>query len=252
MANEQLQCLDLLIKEVKQELTVACQLPINIPTKEITRIIKYAKQWFWKHYETAVEEKYFVILDEMWSRPEYKETRSVKLPENIFSVHGLYELGKENFGNNGWNSMDKDFSLDKFIYGNMYQPGLQSESLMYYVVNESFYDLSRRILVNKISYDFNRLTHNLRFMGDQPKRHVVLRIYQYIDDCSLFSDEIFYRYVVAQCKVQISRVLGTFNFELPGSITLNYDLIRDEGKEEIESIREQLKSEEGTDWFFAS
>ncbi len=65
-------------------------------------------------------------------------------------------------------------------------------------------------------------------------------------------DEVFYRYVVAKAKIQLSRILGTFAFNLPGGITINYDLIRSEGQEEITKIEEEVKADEGMDFFFTS
>jgi hypothetical protein len=68
----------------------------------------------------------------------------------------------------------------------------------------------------------------------------------------LMRDELFFRYVVAKCKIQLSRILGTFNFNLPGNIQINYDLIRTEGQDEISKIEEEIKGEEGMDFFFTS
>jgi hypothetical protein len=39
---------------------------------------------------------------------------------------------------------------------------------------------------------------------------------------------------------------------LPGNIKINYDLIRTEGQEEITKIEEEIKSEEGMDFFFTT
>jgi hypothetical protein len=68
----------------------------------------------------------------------------------------------------------------------------------------------------------------------------------------LMEDELFFRYVVAKCKMQLSRVIGTFDFNLPGGIKINFDLIRSEGETALEKIEEEIKSEEGMDFFFTS
>ena len=52
--------------------------------------------------------------------------------------------------------------------------------------------------------------------------------------------------------MQLSRILGTFAFNLPGGITVNFDLIRSEGQEELQKIEEEIKGEEGMDFFFTS
>ena len=58
------------------------------------------------------------------------------------------------------------------------------------------------------------------------------------------------RYCVGQAKVQLARIVGTFQFNLPGNITINYDLISSEGKDEIAAIVEEIKGDEGVDYFF--
>jgi len=252
MANEQMLCLDKFIKEVKEDLTVACQIPINIPNKELIRITRQTKKYFYKIYEDSVEEKFFILSQMTWDTDEFKSTRVVVMPDNVFSVHGIYQIGEEHFGSRGWNNVDPDFALDKFIYSDLYTPSRGSENMMYYVINESFYDMARQMFVNKLSYNYNRLTKKLRFTGELPTKDTVCMIYQHIDDCALYEDEAFFRWVVAQAKIQMSRVLGIFGYQLPGNITINYDMIRDEGKEEIDFLREEIKGDEGVDYFLTS
>jgi len=250
--NPKVICLDKFVKDVKDELSVSCQLPINISTNEVMRIIDKAKGWFYKNYEDSVEDKYFVIEKQYFDTETFRKTGTVILPNDIFSVNDVSEIGREMLSSfNKWD-MDKDFAMDKFLYTDMYKPNYQSESLMYYVINESFYDMARQLLVNKVGYRYNRLTHNLLFTGERPENHVVLEVYATIPDCDLFQDEIFFRYVAAHAKMQISRVLGTFNYNLPGNIQINYDLIREEGQSELDAIKEEIKEDEGTDYFLTS
>ena len=39
-------CLDALIKEINEELTITCQIPFTVPKKEIARIVSKAKNYF--------------------------------------------------------------------------------------------------------------------------------------------------------------------------------------------------------------
>ena len=251
--NPKVVCLDKFIKEIKDELSVSCQIPINVSTKEVMRIIDKAKSWFYKNYEDSVEDQYFIIEKEYWDTDTFRSTGTVILPDTIFSVNSVYEIGREMLGTWGKKAdLDKDFAMDKFIYSDMYKPNYQSESLMYYVINEAFYDMARQMLVNKVGFRYNRLSNKLFFTGEKPDQEVVLDIYSKIEDCHLFKDEIFFRYVAANAKIQVSRVLGTFNYQLPGNITIQYDLIRDEGKEELDYIRETIKEEDSADYFITS
>lgn len=267
-------CLDELIDEINDELTIACQVPFTVPKKEIARIVDRAKKWFYKSYEDSVESMYIAIPKIRWTEDGFAEgvdksktnpdktnlasrRGAISLPEGVFSVNNVFEINRFSgedggFSSNSFSAGDKDFGIDKFVYSNLYGAGIGSESLMYYVINAKFIDNARQVLQQQISYSYNRNTHNLRFMGELPENDVVLEIYSKIPDCDLFQDEIFIRYCTAKAKTQLARILGTFNYNLPGNITINYDLILSEGQEELQQIIEEIKTDEGLDWFFTS
>ena len=271
------ECLDALIKLVNDELTIACQIPFTVPKKEINNIIQRAKKYFYKIYEDSVEQMYIALPAGALQVPAFKQgvpygTGSdkqvitnkanidnprgiVKMPSRVYSVNDVFEIGgfsgeDGGFGSMSFNADDVDFSIDKFIYDDVYGAGIGSENLMYYVVNSLFMDNARQVLLPQISYTFNRLTKKFRFQGELPKNAVIFEIFSTIPDCALFEDEAFQRYVIGQAKIQLSRILGTFSFNLPGNITINYDLVQSEGREEVDRIVEEIKGDEGVDYFF--
>jgi len=127
-----------------------------------------------------------------------------------------------------------------------------AENLQSYVINESFYDLARQIIDNPISFNYNQLTHELKFTGETPKRDIILEVYETIPECALFGDEAFFRYCAAKIKVSLGQKLGIFGFTLPGNIQVNADLIQGLGEGELEAIIEEIKGDEGTDWMMHS
>lgn len=267
-------CLDALVKEINDELTIACQIPFTVPKKALARMIGRAKDYFYKIYEDSVEEMYIALpggtfaknsfrkgidnSNEELSNTNIESSRGiVTMPERVLSVNNVFEIGgfqgeDGGFGSRSFSAGDPDFAIDKFVYSNTFGAGIGSENLMYYVINEKFIDNARQILQQQISYSYNRLTKKFRFQGELPKRAVVFQIYATIPDCALYSDEAFIRYCIAQAKVQLGRIMGTFNYNLPGNITINYDMIMSEGKEELEAIVEEIKEDEGTDFFYTS
>ena len=58
---EEAACLDALIKEINDELTIACQIPFTVPKKELANIINRAKGYFNKIYEDSVEQMYIAL-----------------------------------------------------------------------------------------------------------------------------------------------------------------------------------------------
>ena len=274
---EEAECLDALIKLINDELTIACQIPFTVPKKELANIIQRAKKYFYKIYEDSVEQMYIALPAGALRKPDFKqgvpygtgkdnETITnkkninnprgiVQMPSRVYSVNDVFEIGgfsgeDGGFGQMSFNADDVDFSIDKFIYDDVYGAGIGSENLMYYVVNSLFMDNARQVLLPQISYTYNRLTKKFRFQGELPKNAVIFEIFSTISDCALFQDEAFERYVIGQAKIQLARILGTFSFNLPGNITINYDLIQSEGREEVDRIVEEIKGDEGVDYFF--
>ena len=145
-----------------------------------------------------------------------------------------------------------DFGVEKLFLSNSLGGGFQTEDLMYYTLNMYWLDVASHLLTHTISYNYNRMSNKLFFGGETPTRDCVALTYSKLPIEYLMQDEVFYRYVVAKSKIQLSRILGTFNFNLPGGYQINYDLIRSEGQEEIQNITEEIKNEEGMDFFFTT
>jgi len=268
---ESKECMDALIKEINDELTIACQIPFTVPKKALARIVERAKKLFYKIYEDSVEEMYIGLPDASVLKKNFRqginidneelsesnltsERGVIEMPERVFSVNNVFEINKFSgedggFGSQSFSANDSDFAIDKFIYSNTYGAGIGSENLMYYVINEKFLDNARQVLQPQISYTYNRLTKKFRFQGELPTNAVIFQVYVTIPDCDLFQDEIFIRYCIAKAKTQLSRILGTFNYNLPGNITINYDMLQSEGQEELNAILEEIKGDEGCDWF---
>ena len=217
---EEAACLDALIKEINDELTIACQIPFTVPKKELANIINRAKGYFNKIYEDSVEQMYIALPAGALAKSSFKQgvpfgTGSthetitnkdniknprgiVQMPSRVYSVNAVFEIGgwsgeDGGFGSMGFNADDVDFSIDKFIYNDVYGAGIGSENLMYYVVNSLFMDNARQVLLPQISYTYNRLTKKFRFQGELPRRAVIFEIFSTIPDCALFQDEALYR-----------------------------------------------------------
>jgi hypothetical protein len=236
---------------VQQELSVACALPFTVPVSEIERIIKLSAEWFYKKYEDAVEERYYIIPKSAFKTDQYKQTRTVTMPDCVFSIFTLKKL-KEDFGRAYSFDGTADFGIERLFLSDSVSIGQGTENLMYYTLNLYWLDVASHIITHTISYNYNRSSKRLFISGETPDRDCVAHVYAKLPFEYLMKDEIFYRYVVAKCKIQLSRILGTFNFNLPGGITINYDLIRSEGTDELAKIEEEIKSDEGMDFFFTT
>ena len=252
-------------------MSVNGSIPFTIPLTSIAQLTKNAKTMFYKMYEDASEEMFIAIPHEEILKKKFtkgvvnmkdegdkeslKDRRGTyKLPEGVISVVGVYEIGGWS-GEAGWNSgllgkTSGDISLHRMLYQSVYDRNVavSADNTMYYICTESFLDVSRQLFQNMISFRYNRLTNNLRFLGELPKSDVVLDILVKIPDCDLYNDDLFRRYVIADCKTQLSRIMGAFNFTLPGGISLNVEAIANEGSTEKEAIIQELKDMSGS-WY---
>jgi len=257
------QCLDEFIRNINSHITGACMIPIKLPKKEVIQIVERAKEWFYKKYEDSVQENYYVIDKANFNTVGFTNARKIQLPGKrpdgsgrIFSVNNLSVAGEQMIGLSGKRGfVDADFSIERLILGGTYSvpyTAANGENLMYYVITENYFDLAKQVLVNKISFNYNRLNRELKIMGEKPKNHVILEVFETISDCALFQDEIFFRYVAAQVKKAIGTMIMMFGYSMPGNITLNGDMIRDDAQTDIEKIEEEIKGDEGVDWFMTT
>ena len=281
---EEVECLNDFVESIQNEISVNGAIPFTIPAESIAQITKNAKTMFYKSYEDSTEEMFIAIpeseirkrsfqrgIHTMDGPGDNKVTAKFKkgegdnpntghtrgtytLPEGVISVVGVYEIGAFS-GESGWNSglLGKsagDVSLNRMVYQSVYDRtmAVSADNTMYYICTEAFLDISRQIFQNMISFKYNRLTNNLRFLGELPKSDVILDVLVRVPDCDLYNDDLFRRYVIADCKVQLSRILGAFSYQLPGNISVNVEAIANEGSTEKEQILQELKDMSGA-WY---
>lgn len=269
--EEAVECLNDFIESIQAEMSVNCSIPFNIPGESIAQLAKNAKQLFYKMYEDAHEEMFIAIPREEIRKKQFskgvghmkgegdknalKDRRGTyKLPDGVISVVGVYEIGGWS-GEAGWNSgllgkTSGDISLHRMVYQSVYDRtmAISADNTMYYICTEAFLDMSRQIFQNMISFRYNRLTNNLRFLGELPKDDVVLDVLVRVPDCDLYNDEMFRRYVIADCKNQLGRILNAFSYQLPGNVSINSEAIANEGSAEKEAIIQELKDMSGA-WY---
>lgn len=268
---EAVECLNDFCESVQQEMSVNGSIPFTIPVESIAQLTKNARTMFYKMYEDASEEMFIAIpqeeiekksfrkgvvkMEEEGDKKSTKDRRGTfKLPEGVISVVGVYEIGGW-AGEAGWNSgllgkSSGDISLHRMLYQSVYDRNVSvsADNTMYYICTESFLDMSRQLFQNMISFNYNRLTNNLRFLGALPKSDVVLDVLVRIPDCDLYNDDLFRRYVIADCKSQLGRILNSFSFSLPGGISINAEAIANEGSTEKEQIIQEMKDMSGN-WY---
>jgi hypothetical protein len=235
-----------LIQDINDEVTFSGALPYSLPEKELKRILEIDSRFFYDNWRHAVEPRYLLLPVELFQTPQFKKFRQIQLPECVQFVTDL----KEAKGASIFATMDRDFAESKFIGSEVYLTPFIGESIMYRTVVFSFLDLTRGLILDTIAYDYNRNTNSLGVVGRTPRVNAVAKILKKIDRDKLYEDEMFQRYVRAHAKVRLAHMLQTFNYQLPGDITLNYQSIVATAEKEMESVNTMMKGENTTDWMW--
>lgn len=235
-----------LIDMMNDEITGSGALPYSVPEREAERIINQALNWFYINYGPAVETQYYVIQKGWFRDPEFKKTRSILLPDCVVSVFECREIS----GGGRLGNLDRDFSDNRLLAAEIYLAPFASDDLVLRTAQYSYWDLTKAFILERVRYDFNSNTHRLKILGRDPKKNLFLNTYVQIEEGKLYDDWFFQRYVISQAKISLARILGMFQFNLPGGIAVNGDILKDEGKEELEQIKQRIDDENSPDWFY--
>lgn len=235
-----------LIKYIEDELSLACALSINLPPKNINRVIDQSLRWFYENYQYAVEETFYIIPQYIFQTPEFRKHRAFYLCKDVVSVYNVTESGSSGFG--GFGNVDKDFNGNKLIASEVYLSPMTGEGLVYYTAYAAFADLAQAFTLKTYAYDFNKNTKKVYIKGRDPHTNVGIQAYIKIPENNLFDDDLFISYVTAQCKIQLSRMLGFFQYNLIGGVQINFGDLKSEGEEEVTRVREFIDSSSPPDW----
>lgn len=235
-----------LITDINDEITFSGALPYGLPEKEIRRIIENDSRYFWDNWRHAVESRYLLLPLEIFTNSTFKKFRQIQLPDCVQFVVDF----KEAKGGSIFATIDRDFADQKFIGSEIFLTPFIGESIMYRTIMFSFLDLTKAMLLDTIAYDYNKNSKLLGVIGRTPKTSAVVRVFKKLDQDKLFEDEMFQRYVRAHAKVRLAHMLQTFNYTLPGGVTVNYQNIVTTAEKEMEEVKAMMKGENTPDWMF--
>jgi len=235
-----------LISEIQAAISNSCALPEQLPEAEVRRIIHRARDWAWVNYQYAVEQKLMAIPIEIFYNPNFnKEHRAIQMPDCVVAVTEFKEIN----GVGIIGQPERDFSDSKLLGAEIFLSPFQGDNLVYRTAMYSYFDLAKNYMLDWIRYKFSYNTKRLTVLGRIPCASCYCTVLTKIPDESLYEDELFVRYCLAQSKIELGRILGRFGFNMPGGVTINFADIKEDGKEEMAAIKEQIDGENNPDWF---
>ena len=244
------------IQRIIQEITKSCALPIALPADSIPPIVLQAAMHFWENDDQSVEERYYCLPNNQFNRCGPNLT--VKLPEQIVSVFGVYKLTDSfNYGVMG------DFSLERMVMnstgmlagiGGGIGSGSMFNSGYGYTLTDltaSLYEIStfKSMFQSPVTYNYNQYSKQLVILGDLGMSDLCLQVFQRCRVQDLYNNYQFFRYCVCLAKQSLATIYGTFEFKLPGGISINYSKFEDSATTEMDKIDEWLESRHSPGYF---
>jgi hypothetical protein len=236
---------------IQTDVTVGGALPKNLPDHSIRQFIETrALPWFYQNYQFAVSKMYYFIDKAAFSTEEYTKYRYIELPCEIQSVTWIFQMRGDQLLQLGINVPNLSVNL-----GVTNQPYLSSyvttigELGVYKTMIDSMADMMNQMNLYTTKYHFNQLSHRLNILTNI-QHHVVLEAYVNIPAENMFSDTYFTKYVTAWAKMQQGRLLGMFDFTLPGNVKYNASEMVSQGKEEMKEVEDEIKAQSNSNFFF--
>jgi hypothetical protein len=192
---------------------------------------------------------YYLIRKEAFLTEEFTKFRYIDLPCEVQSVSWIYQLQNANLLQLGINTPNLSVNL-----GVTNQPYLSSyvttigELGTYKAMIDSMSDMLNQMNLYTTKYHFNQLAHRLNILSNV-KYDLVLEAYINIPNENMFSDSYFTRYVTGWARAQQGRLLGTFDFTLPGGVKYASADMVSQGNEEMKAVEEEIKAMSNSSWF---
>jgi hypothetical protein len=245
------------IQRIIQELTQSCALNLPIPAAAIPPLILQAAQFFWENDDQCIEERWYCLRNSDFNKCGPNLT--VKLPQQIVAVFGVHKSTDSfNYGVLG------DFSLERIILNNsalMSSVGGSMSNVFgsgtgYSLtdVTAALYEVStyKSMFDTPLTFNFNQYSGELIVLGNLGSSNLVLQVFTRCKIQDLYKNYYFFRYCVCLGLRSMATIMGTFEFKMPGGVTINYSNFRDQANDEMQRIEEWVMKNHSADYFFNS
>ncbi len=235
------------ITEFRQHILIRLGSPvINIeiaPTQMDISINDTIEKFIEVHYD-GLDEGY-IFLDTVIDQDEYT------IPDNIHSVLEILSLTSSI-------STDEPLLINPYLVGNNYgytSLGGYFPSVLDIVIYQQNIAQYQSIIKERTLFDFNYVTHILKIHQVPTSiKKIALKVHSIPEEITTIYDNTWVqKYSAALCKKTWGENLGKYEgATLPGGVSLNYQRIIEEAREEIEKLEEELYSKyaEPIDFYF--
>ena len=244
------------IERIVQELTMGCSLSFAIPKTRIPQIVEKVAKWWFRKAEVAVEERWYIVRNVDLTGTLNK---ILKLPEQIVSISDVRMLENDHT----LSMKQAKFSLERLLASSSSFYTMTTGTYNYVGPNmlprtgaseEFFMGLMEigqleAILYKSVMFDFNQASHKFTVLGDTQGSDIVLKCFVRVSLHDLFNDERFLNHCVGQCMKELSFILGTFSFKMPGNVSINFSEYARLGDELVQDAKQEVENDTAGDMF---
>ena len=246
------------ISRIQAEVTQSCALPFPVPVDRIPEFIIQAAGWFWANVDQAVEERMYLIKNAEICKGNGMN-KIIQLPPQIMSVLGCHKL-QDNLrvGPLGDVGVER-LLLSSYSMGGGVAPfgGVGSFGMVNTqwrmedaVMTMWEVDTFNQNFNPPITYNFNEFSSKLVLLGALGRSDLVIHCYVRCRIQDLYNSYYFFRLCVAFCRRALNTIYGTYEFKLPGGVSINYSSFSEQADREFDEIKEWAENTRAVDYFF--
>lgn len=240
------------IERIQSDISEDLAIPLEIKPERILKIIENSAYHFYEWHPQATERHHFMIKrSEIDAAKKPNEINaSVKLPSSIKFIYRLHRCdgnmtanAEAKYLSNPMMNLDRFGSLNGSMSGVNLGNGFRGDAPGMVDVALSLYEYATIQGISNssrgISHDWSEISHKLTFYT-QDFADIVVEAGVQVPITNLYSDALFRQHVQGKAMVSLARILGTYDFKLVGDVSVNWQDIKEDGKELIEKVEAQL------------
>lgn len=244
------------IERIQSDISEDLAIPLEIKPERILKIIEDSAHYFYEWMPAAIIRKMFMIKrSDIDAARDINQTieSTIELPHSIKFIYRIHRLdgnmtaaAEAKYLSNPLMNLDRFGALNGSMSGTTLggsggasqAPGMVDValSLYEYATLQHISNSSRGI-----SHNWSEITSQLT-LYTQDFADIVIEAGYHVPVTKLYGNPLFRQYVKGHCMVSLARIIGTYDFKLVGDVSINYADMKEDGKELITEVKEELKT----------
>lgn len=234
-----------LVSWIKDDITIGGSLAIEIPDKEIDRVIDQAVREARELYPDALQQGMMLLHRDVFAHPEFRANRTLQFPECVTAII-KFEESRLGMGLSGLGmGFAQDIGIEKVFMADAFFGGgyglVSSDVLASRMISMSAYDQLRSFSLRSIGFSYNRNTHRMLVTGHDPKCNVLCQVWAAVPERDLFDDPWVRKWCSAKCKLQVYKLLGTFQASLLAGVSINANVFKEDADSAMQACEDYWK-----------